>query len=76
MIPAAKQQKGFAGAYLMTDASSGKALSITVWETQADMEAGESSGYYQGVIAQFGGVFAAPPVLEHYELSVEASPEG
>ena len=32
VVPAAKAQKGFQGAYLMTDASSGKGLSITGWE--------------------------------------------
>ena len=74
VVPAAKVQKGFQGAYLMTDASSGKALSITVWESEVDMMAGESSsGYYQEQIAKFGGLFAGPPTTEHYELSVETS---
>ena len=74
VVPAAKAQKGFQGAYLMTDAESGKALSITVWESEADMMAGESSsGYYQEQIAKFGGLFAGPPDLDHYELSVETS---
>ena len=76
VIPAAKQEKGFGGAYLMTDASSGKALSITVWETQADMEAGEAGGYYQEQIAKFGSLFAGPPVVDHYELSVDSGPGG
>ena len=77
VVPAAKQQKGFAGAYLMTDAASGKGLSITVWESQADMEAGESAGgYYQEQLAKFGNLFAAPPVVDHYELSVDSGPGG
>ena len=60
----------------MTDASSGKGLSATVWESEADeadMEAGESSGYYQEQIGKFGYIFAGPPSREHYELSVESS---
>ena len=74
VISAAKAQKGFQGAYLMTDASSGKALSITIWDSEADMMAGESSGgYYQEQIGKFASVFAGPPELEHYELSVEIS---
>ena len=73
VVPAAKAQKGFQGAYLMTDASSGKGLSITVWDSEADMEAGESSGYYQEQIGKFGSIFAGPPTMGHYELSVEAS---
>lgn len=74
VVPAAKAQKGFQGAYLMTDASSGKGLSITVWESEADMEAGESSGYYQEQIGKFGDIFAGPPAREHYELSIDAGP--
>jgi len=74
VVPAAKAQKGFQGAYLMTDASSGKAISITVWESEADMMSGESSsGYYQEQIGKFGSLFAGPPTMEHYELSVESS---
>ena len=74
VVPAAKAQKGFQGAYLMTDATSGKGLSITVWESEADMIAGETSGYYQEVISKFASVFSGPPVREHYELSVEQGP--
>ena len=73
VIPAVKAQKGFQGFYLMTDASSGKGLAISVWESEADMMAGESSGYYQEQIAKFGSLFAGPPTTEHYEVSVESS---
>ncbi len=70
-----KAQKGYQGAYLMTDASSGKALSITIWDSEADMLAGESSGgYYQQQIEKFASVFAGAPTLEHYEVSSENSP--
>ena len=75
VVEGAKAQKGFQGAYLMTDAASGKALSITVWESEADMLAGESSGgYYSEQIGKFASVFDGTPSLEHYELSVDASP--
>ncbi len=74
VVPAQKAQKGYQGSYLMTDASSGKVLAISVWESEADMIAGESSsGYYQEQIAKVAGLFAGPPNLEHYELSVESS---
>ncbi len=75
VLAAVKAQKGFQGAYLMTDSDSGKALSITVWESEADMLAGEASGgYYNEQVAKFGSVMDGPPTLEHYELSVDASP--
>jgi len=71
VVPAAKQQKGFKGALLLTDPNTGKGISIALWETEADMQAGEASGYFQEQIAKFAAVFAAPPVTEHYEVSLQ-----
>ena len=72
VVPAAKQQKGFKGLYLLTDRKMGKGISIAFWETEADMLAGESSGYYQQQLAKFKDHFGAPPVREAYEVSVQA----
>ena len=75
VLEGARAQKGFQGAYLMTDAGCGKALSITVWESEAGILAGEATrGYYNGQVTKFASIFAGSPSLEHYELSVEASP--
>lgn len=71
VVPVGKQQKGFKGALLLADSNTSKAISVTLWETEADMKAGETSGYYQEQIAKFAGVFAGPPVGEHYEVSVQ-----
>ena len=71
VAPAAKQQRGFKSSLLLTDPSTGKGVSITLWETEADMTAGEGSGYFQEQLAKFGAIFAAPPVMEHYEVSVQ-----
>jgi len=72
VVPAAKQQKGCKGLYLLTDRNTGRGISITLWETEADMTAGENSGYYQQQLAKFKDVFSAPPVREAYEVSVLA----
>ncbi|MCH8800273.1 MAG: antibiotic biosynthesis monooxygenase [Chloroflexi bacterium] len=75
VVPAQKSQKGYQGSYLMTDASSGKVLAISVWETEADMLAGESSnGYLQEQTAKIGGLLAGSIDFDHYELSSENSP--
>ena len=74
VVQAQKALKGYQGSYLMTDASSGQALAISVWETETDMLAGESSGYYQEQIGKLASVLAGTPTLEHYELSSENSP--
>ena len=72
VVPVAKQQKGFKSIWLLTDPSTGKGISVGFWETEADMKANEASGYFQEQLAKFGGVFAAPPVREAYEVSVQA----
>jgi heme-degrading monooxygenase HmoA len=71
VVPAADQQEGHKGHYLLTDRESGKGISISLWETRADMTAGESSGHYQQQLAKFKDIFAAPPVREAYEVSVQ-----
>jgi heme-degrading monooxygenase HmoA len=72
VVPAAQQQPGFKNLLLLTDPTTGKGLSISLWETEADMTAGEASGYFQAQLAKFGGILAAPPAREQYEVSVQA----
>jgi heme-degrading monooxygenase HmoA len=71
VIPAAKLQKGFKGAYLLTDRDTGKGISCTLWDSKDDAIANEQSGYYQEQIAKFKDVFTAPPGQEGYEVSVQ-----
>ena len=71
VVPAAKEQKGHRGHYLLTERKSGKSISISLWETEADMTTGESSGHCQQQLAKFKGIFAAPPVREEYEVTVQ-----
>ena len=71
VIPAAKKQHGFKGALLLTDASTGKACSITEWETEADMKAGEASGYYQEQINKFGPIVTSTPTREGFLVSLQ-----
>ena len=74
--PAARLQKGFRDAYLMADAATGRALSISIWDSQSDMVEGERNGYYRDQVAKFGAMLAEAPVAEHYELKVAVHKEG
>ena len=71
VVPAAKSQKGYKGAYLLTDRETGKGISITIWDTEEDAVANEQSGYYQEQLGKFKDIFKAPPVREGYEVSVQ-----
>lgn len=72
VIPAAKQQSGFKGALFLTDPKSGRGMSITLWETEADLKAGESSGYFQEQIAKFKPLMTAPPTRDLFVVAAQA----
>jgi quinol monooxygenase YgiN len=69
IIPGAKKQKGFKGGILLTDPDTGKATSIALWETEADIKASEAGGYYKEWVAKLSDALASPPVREIYEVS-------
>jgi len=70
VIPAAKSQKGFVGARLLTEPN-GKGVFISFWDTEEDAIANEKSGYYQEQLAKFKDLFAAPPVNEGYDVTLQ-----
>ena len=72
VLPTARQQPGFKGGLWLLDRSTGKIIAITLWETEADLKAGETSGYYQAQIAKVAHVLATQVVREVYEVSVQA----
>ena len=69
VVPGAKKQKGFKGGMLLTDPKTGKGTSIGLWETEADIIAGEASGFYKEWVARLSDVFTAAPAREIYEVS-------
>ncbi|HEX6483503.1 MAG TPA: antibiotic biosynthesis monooxygenase [Ktedonobacteraceae bacterium] len=71
VVPAAMQQPGFKGLLNLVDRSKGKAISITLWETEEDMRAGESSGYYQQQLAKFEDKLSGPAMQEAYEVNAK-----
>jgi len=72
VVPILKAQKGFKALYWLGDRNTDKYLVITLWETEADMTATETSGLLQEVIAKFSPFVASPPAIEHYEVTLQA----
>jgi heme-degrading monooxygenase HmoA len=72
IAPAAKQQKGSKGVFFLVDRKTGKFVSLATWDTEADMIAGEASGYLREQIAKAAPTFAGPPETEHFEVAVQA----
>jgi heme-degrading monooxygenase HmoA len=72
VVPAAQEQEGFKGVLLLNDFATGKAISITLWDTEEHLKACEASGYYQEQLAKYKDAFSAPPSHEQYEVTVQA----
>lgn len=70
ILPAFQQQKGNKGGYFLTDPKSGKAISIAIWETEADMSASENNDYLRQQFAKVGPAFASPPTTEYFVVSI------
>lgn len=66
-----KPSKGFKGGYLTGDRQTGKGAVITLWETEADATAVDSSGQYQQILGLLIDHLAAPPVREQFEVLVQ-----
>ena len=71
ILPAAKSQKGYRGAYLLTDRKTGKIISISLWGSEEEAIANEQSGYLQEQVGKMKEFLAAPPVREGYEVSIQ-----
>ncbi len=71
VIPAARQQKGFRNAYMLIDRSADRGIGFSLWETEADVAALASSGFYQEQVAKFAAIFAGPPERGVYEVAAQ-----
>ena len=67
-MPAAQQQHGFKGNLLLGNRATGDVVSISLWDFEADMVAGEQSGYYQEQVAKLSSMFTGQPDMRHYEV--------
>jgi heme-degrading monooxygenase HmoA len=72
IVPVLKEQAGFRGQLLLVQRDTGKAVSLNIWETEADLTAFETSPLYRELMGKLAGVLAGPPAVERYEVSVQA----
>jgi heme-degrading monooxygenase HmoA len=72
ILPEVRQLPGFKGRTVLVDRSKGKVITLTLWESEADARAsGEGSAFMQATVAQFAPFYAAPPVIEIYEVAAQ-----
>jgi len=72
VVPAARAQKGFRGAYLLADRQAGRCVALTFWDDEAAAKANEENLYYQEQLVKFMPLFTSPPVREGYDVVVES----
>ena len=68
VLPVTQVQPGFQGARLLIDRGIGKGVIVTLWASEAEMKATETSGYLRQQLAKFSSLFISPPTREAYEL--------
>ena len=69
IVPNLNQAKGFKGAYLLGDSTTGKGITLTLWETKEDADAMNATLAQN--LAPFAGLFASQPTLDTYEVLVQ-----
>ena len=72
VIPAAKSQRGFVTAYLLTNREKAKGVSITIWDSKKNAIANEKNGYYREQVTKFFGNFSESPIIDNYEVDIQA----
>ncbi len=74
MVPQAKRIKGFREAYLLVDLKTGKAMGITMWATEKDLqESTDTANRLRAQGARASGS-SKPPIVEIYEVAVAEMP--
>ncbi len=75
VVSAHKGHKGIRFVHLLESLDNkDEGISITAWDTKADVEAYEKSGEYEKLIAKFKNMYAAEPLLKSYEVTASSEP--
>ena len=65
-VPNLREQRGFKGGLVLTDRNAGKLITISLWESEADLRAHDPPGYH-------GAVAAGAPIREVFEVGAQQS---
>ena len=70
LAPILRGQRGFEGLQVLTDPNEGEGIIVSLWETEADAEASQSSSSYIGQMSMMSSFLYEPLVPKTYEVSV------
>ena len=69
VVPEVRQLKGYKGVLYLVDRTSGKGMSLSLWQTEAEMKASEEGGHYSRQVAKVLHLFSKPSSREVYEVT-------
>ena len=72
VMSAVKKEAGFKGAYFLVDRKSGKEVSITLWDTEKDLQASAKAADQLRAQASQTVAASTPPIVEIYEVAVQS----
>ena len=70
VIPAAERQDGFVAFFVMSDQEASRVVSITMWETEAEMLASERGEFLQEQFSRVIALLRGPPLIERYRVDL------
>jgi heme-degrading monooxygenase HmoA len=70
LAPILKQQQGFKGLQVLTNANVGEGIIVSLWETEADAAASEAGSSYIGQMSMMSSFLYERLAPETYEVSV------
>ena len=70
ILPAARQQNGYRGVFLATN-KDGQGVFLSLWNSKADLEANDKSGYYQEQVNKLKPHLTKPAVRHVGEVSAQ-----
>ncbi len=71
IIPEAKKQEGYKGAYFLSRPNESKFLSMTYWNDISNAVANERSGYFDAQIEKLQDCLIGPPEVEGFQVLIE-----
>jgi len=75
VVTAHKDHKGIRFVHLLESLDNkDDGISLTAWDTKADLESYERSGDYEKLVAKFKNMYAGEPVLKSYEVTASSEP--
>ena len=71
ILPAAQERPGFVSALILVDREKHTGIGISIWETEADVDAVASSGFYQEQVAKVAGCLAGTAERQVLEVAID-----